>query len=844
MNIKQGLLLLSISVGILAHIDATAQEVKTSDSETLKREVSQLTQEELELEFDPGMNMELPALLNASRDPFGAAVAYNLSPFRYRLRGLDGMYTNTLINGIKMNDMNTGFTAWSLWGGLNDITRNQETVLGLSASAFDSGNLGGTQALDFRASAFSKGVKLTYSNSNRTYLHRAMITASTGLRTDGWAATISVGTRLGNSGYTLGTFYDAQAIFLGIEKRLDQGHALALSAFVAPTRRGVAMGSTQEAYDLVGSNHYNPNVGYQNGKVRNARVRQSFEPVVLLTHDWKISRWNKLSTSVMLRAGHNAYSGMNWIGQDPRPDYYRNLPSNYEGIKTVQDALTELWESGDRSTLYIDFDRMYRSNLNNQQIILDDKGNVVADGKRAMYIIEDRRNDQRQLSLASTLNSKLSEMFSLDAGVRFAANKTSGFTTVKDLLGGDYWYDIDKFAERDFSQDPLKAMSDLNNPYRVVKEGDKFGYDYDTHIIRPEVWGVLRQETYRFDNYLALQLGHATMYRDGKMKRGLFPDNSYGKSDVLKFFEYDAKLGSTFKISGQHYVSANISVGQRAPLMRDIFVSSRSRNTIVEGLKAERSLAGDLSYVYRSPFVKARLSGFFTRIDNKSKTISFYDDEKRTFGQYVMTGIGEQYVGIEAGAEIKLSPTWTLNAAGSIGDFFYHQNANYSHYVDNTEKLLGSGTVYWKDYKISGTPQKVASLGVNYRSPKYWYAGLTVNYAADSYISMNPTLRTTELYEADGFKPEFAHQENFGSYWILDANIGKSWRFARKYTLAVNLSASNVLNNKAIKTGGFEQMRNRFTTDDSGKRVFERPFDKKYFYMFGMNYFANISFRW
>lgn len=843
MDIKQGLLLLGISIGMSAHVDLMAQEVKTSDAEAMKQEVSQLTQEELEFELDPGMSMELPSLLNASRDPFGAAVAYNLSPFRYRLRGLDGMYTNTFINGIKMNDVNSGFTSWALWGGLNDITRNQETILGLSASAFDSGNIGGTQALDFRASAFSKGVKLTYSHSNRTYAHRMMVTASTGLRSDGWAATLSVGRRGGKSGYVLGTFYDAYSVYLGVEKRLGDSHALSFSSFVAPTRRGVPGGSTQEAYDLIGSNHYNPNVGYQNGKVRNARVRDFFEPVFLLTHDWKINRNNKLSTTAMYRTGYNGYSSMNWIGQDPRPDYYRNLPSNYEGIPTVQDMLTDLWKSGDRSTLYIDFDRMYRANLNNQETIYDAKGNKVAEGRRAVNIIEDRRTDQRQFSFASTLNSKLADMWALDAGARFTANRTSNFTTVKDLLGADYWYDIDKFAERDFSADPDKAMSDLNNPYRIAKVGDKFGYDYDTYVMRPEVWGVLRHETHHLDTYVAGQVGHATMYRDGKMKRGLFPENSFGKSEVLKFFEYDAKIGTTYKITGQHYVSANVAVGQRAPLMRDVFVSARSRNTVVEGLKAERSMAGDVSYIYRSPFVKARVSGFFTRIDNKNKTISFYDDEKRAFGQYVMTGIGEQYVGIEAGAEIKLSPTWTLTAAGSIGDFFYHKDANYSHYVDNTEKLLGSGIVHWKDYKVSGTPQKVASLGINYRSPRYWYAGLTVNYAADSYISMNPTLRTDNIFNMDGFQADFAKQENLGSYWVLDATVGKSWRFARKYTLAVNLSASNILNNKGIKTGGFEQMRNRYTKTQEGVK-FDKPFDKKYFYMFGMNYFANISFRW
>ena len=47
----------------------------------------------------------------------------------------------------------------------------------------------------------------------------------------------------------------------------------------APTERGAQQASTQEAYDLVGNNYYNPNWGYQDGKMRNARVRNSHEPI-------------------------------------------------------------------------------------------------------------------------------------------------------------------------------------------------------------------------------------------------------------------------------------------------------------------------------------------------------------------------------------------------------------------------------------------------------------------------------------------------------------------------------------------------------------------------------------
>lgn len=826
----------------LGGVFSSAVAQNKDEQDMISKQTALDIEERFTNDFDPMENMEIPALLFGSRDAFVNATSYNLSPFRFRSRGLDAIYTQTLMNGIEMNDANTGRTLWALWGGLNDAMRNSQSTIGLMPVHYSMGNIGGSQYLDVRASAYRPGTRLTYSRSNRSYPNRLMAHYASGKTSDGWSVVLSLSKRWGPSGYVEGTYYDARAMFLGIEKEFNPHHSLALTLFTSPVRRGVMGGSTQEVYDLVGSNYYNPNVGYIGDKARNARVRDSEEPILFLTHDWTINPDAKVSTTAMYRMGFNGYSALNWIGQDPRPDYYRNLPSFFDGTPAVMNEVAEAWKSGDRTITHIDWERMYRNNELNDFSVRDANGDEVANGKRAVYIVEDRRTDQRQFSLASTANIKLTPDIKLDGGVRFMANKTMNFTTVKDLLGADFWYDVDKFAERDFAGDISKAMSDLNNPFRVAREGDKFGHDYNTYIYKPTLWAQGTYTTYNFESYAGLQLGTTTMYRDGQMKKGLFPENSFGKSDVLNYFDYDLRLGTQYKLSGHHYFTANIQLGQHAPRMRDVFVSPRTRNTIVSGLTPEKFYSGDISYLLRTPFVKARITGYFTRLKDKNNTISFYDDEKRAFGQYVMTGIGEQYVGAELGVEWKISPTITATAGASMGDYFYYKNANYEHYVDNTEELLGEGTVYWKNFKVSGTPMKVASVNLSYNSPRYWFLGVTANYAADSYISMNPTLRAANNFNMEGFKREYADQENFGGHYTIDANIGGSWRFDYKYYLSVNLSVSNILNNTNIKTGGYEQMRNRYQR--SGDEIsFVKPFDKKYFYMFGLNYFLNVNFR-
>ena len=82
----------------------------------------------------------------------------------------------------------------------------------------------------------------------------------------------------------------------------------------------------------MGDNMYNSNWGYQNGHVRNARVRKTHEPIAILKWDFTPSDVFEGSATLLYRFGKNGYTALDWYdAQDPRPDYYRNLPSYYYG---------------------------------------------------------------------------------------------------------------------------------------------------------------------------------------------------------------------------------------------------------------------------------------------------------------------------------------------------------------------------------------------------------------------------------------------------------------------------------------------------------------------------------
>lgn len=88
-------------------------------------------------------------------------------------------------------------------------------------------------------------------------------------------------------------------------------------------------------------------------------------------------------------------------------------------------------------------------------------------------------------------------------------------------------------------------------------------------------------------------------------------------------------------------------------------------------------------------------------------------------------------------------------------------------------------------------------------------------------------------------------QEQFPYAFVLNANIGKSWYIGGKYLLGVSANINNILNNRNIKTGGYEQMRlyDMKRTDGDKDHVYYVPYDSRYFYLHGINYMINVYFR-
>jgi hypothetical protein len=838
-SIVVSFLLLAIPMIGLSQTDTTVAPVTpdtTSKATEPQLPIFTITADDLDSELGA---QDISGILQSSRDVFTSTAGFNFGTARFRIRGFDPENTIVSINGVMVNDLESGWTTWSNWAGLNDVTRWMQVRTGVGPSRYNFGGIGGYSEINVRPSELRKGIRLSYASSNRAYRNRIMVTGSTGMKANGWAFSFSGSRRWAEEGYVEGTSFDAYAYYLAAEKRINARHSVSLSGFGAPIIQGRQGLAVQEAYNLAGTNYYNPNWGWQGDEKRNARMSFDHKPTIIATHIFKPDSATRWTTSAFYSFGRDGLTNLNWNdARDPRPDYYRYLPSYYSlRDQSYASSLAIDWMNNEERR-QIDWEQLYFANGKNLYTVDNANGSGTSiTGNRSKYIVEEQRQDPTRIGLNSVWTKELSADRHLTIGGSFHKQKTHYFKVVDDLLGGDFWLDVDQFAQRDFN-DTLVAQNDLDVPNKVVKEGDMFGYDYDINTTLIDVFTQFEKRFQRLEVYAGIDVAMTTFWRESRYRNGRFPENSIGESDRQGFFHYGAKAGATYKLTGRHFLTANLAYLTRPPVSRNSYVSPRTRHQVIDGLTNESAYSTDISYVVRFPKVKGRATLYHARIMDQVWSRSFYHDEYLTLVNYVMKDVDQVHQGLEFGMEANLTSTWLATGVLALGDYRYDSRPSATITRDNSPEVFATDrTVFWKNYKIGGVPQTAASLGLRYNSPKYWFAGASVNYFDDIYLDPNPDRRTAEaignFVDTDPQVDQLLGQTQLDANMTVDLFAGKSWMIKGK-RFAVNLTINNLLDNQDFRIGGFEQL--RYDRSDIAR------FPPKFSYMFGRNYFAMITY--
>lgn len=751
-------------------------------------------------------------------DLYGEYTAFNLPYVALDRRGQPYRAEEAAYAGLE--------TASRYFSVLRQLGAQEERRAGIATVPGTVGRSGGVRTFRFPDDPAEPSRHAAVSFTDRNYLVGAKLAFAQPLGR-GWDAAAAVDARTGRDMYVDGIFTNALTAGFRAVRHWGVGHTLGFLLVVPPSVRGTRLSSVEEAFRLTGDNLYNPAWGFQNGKVRNSRVRREFVPLAAVTYCVRLSSATRLDAAAGAEYGIRKYSALGWYdARTPMPDNYRYLPG-YTGDRETERA----WRSNDTRYTQVCWDDMVALNR--------------MAGGHAVYTLEDRAERIRNLGFDALFTSVVDNRLTLYYGFSYRRTQTRSYKQMRDLLGAGYITDIDQYLVDDDTYGNL-LQNDLRHPGRTIREGDRFAYDYalSTRETRVRLTAEYRSDRFRAD--VAFSLGDAAVFRRGYYEKELFPGaQSYGRSRRIKFTPYTAKALAGWAFSPRSYLEASAAAGASVPDAADLFYQPLYNNRTVDGPAPERFYAAELNYSRTGKKLTLRVSAFAVMTLDGSETRRYYDDMAGVYSDMAVAGIGRMAVGVEVAADIRLAYRWGLSLAASAGRYKYIRNPRVTVVsdVDNTvvdaraESRMGG-------CELGGAPQFTACAELAYFGPKGWGFRASAGYAGRRYVEPMPLRRTARIARQGGITPEafagFTRQERLGDAFTFDAALFKTFWFDRS-RLTASLMLRNLTGGGGTVYSGYESL--RVQRIRSGDALFFAPHATRYTYAYPRSFYLTISYK-
>ena len=258
--------------------------------------------------------------------------------------------------------------------------------------------------------------------------------------------------------------------------------------------------------------------------------------------------------------------------------------------------------------------------------------------------------------------------------------------------------------------------------------------------------------------------------------------------------------------------------------------------------------------------MNGRVSGFYSGYDKGIQKISYYNDSYQTFVHHSISDVSKQNLGVEAAVKYNVIKNVNMTFSGAWSKYTYTSNPMGTvRYENGSGEDIQEGVAI-KNYHVGGSPEIAGTFGLQYFWNFWWFEvnvnGGANNYLDPSYIQRTPSVITKVRQAADAAGYTLQEREATVNKWIaqtklddavtLNFSVSKLLYIKSGKQLNVNLNVINALNNKGVRTGGFEQGRLPLTNSD-GNSVIDlenlNKFPAKFYYMQGMNIFLNIGYK-
>ncbi len=700
---------------------------------------------------------------------------------------------------------------------------NEEEYGGLHFSEEGFGSTGGVRRFTTTDAEPLEPFRVAARYVERNYRFGAQLTFRKRSR-NGSLVALAADYRTGRDAQIEGVFTDAVRVGALYSRTWRGDLRWEVAADLPLSMRGMRSASTEEAFGLTNNDHYNPSWGYQNGKVRNARVRREVMPTVLTAVTLPLWPATRLRLSAGAEIGVRRQSALGWYdARTPLPDNYRKMPS-YAGDRATE----EVWRSADPRYTQIDWDELFTINR--------------LGGGEAAYALEDRTTQSTNLQLRAAFCSEVG-LWRFDYGLAWQQQSDRSFKTMRDLLGADYLTDIDQYLIDDDSY-ANRLENNLRAPSRRIGEGDRFGYDYALNDTRSTLWCKAAWRNHQWSAEAALALHNQTLFRRGYYEKELFPEHlSYGRSRTIRLQPYQIKGLVGYTATPRDYTSLILMLGAEAPAVEHLFIQPLYNNRTVNRPQCATSYGAELTHRHRGEAFEWQLTCFATMHLDGTQTMRYFDDLSGSYADLTLAGIGTSSLGIEAAARWRINYHWMVAATASWGAYRYIRDPKLTIVTDTDNQPIDvAATSHAGACRIGGAPEKSATVQLTYNQ-RGWNVRLSAGWAADRYVDPDFVRRTDRVARQNGTTPEafaaFVEQERLSDALSVDLSGSKSFRFAYSQ-LTLFLSVRNLLGQKMISYG-YESARTRRV--GSSAEALRLPQDNRYLYGAPRSVLLTVGYR-
>lgn len=745
---------------------------------------------------------DIPLALNLTPSVYSTEQGGGAGDARINVRGFDQRNVAVMINGVPVNDMENGWVYWSNWDGIADAASSIQLQRGLSSVNLATPSIGGTLNIVTSPADKKAGGAARFEVGNAGFM-KFTVTGHSGMINDKFAISASAVRKVGK-GIVDKTWTDSWAYYFGATFKANDKHTFELFGLGAPQRHGqnlykqniAAYGhefaSSIDSYDKAALESFPEAAGISN------------MPDVT---DGKDSRyynenWNTVSDSY---TGQQAVGDRTFDRHDPnflneRENFYHkplvNLNWYADWSDKVRQYTTVYWSggTGGGSGTIGSMKYNYHEGISSpSRIVMWDAtiANNIANGSDGSAgVIRNSRNDQNTIGAISKFKIDWSKNFKSTVGVDWRTATIDHYREVRDLLGGQFYID----------------NSDDFNPNNQAGLGDKIAY-YNTNNV-DWIGGFLQSE-YSVGAFSAYAMvGYSQIKYD-------FTDHFKMASDGSEYFaETDwisgiqVKGGANYRVNNNFNVFANLGYVDKVPIFDaviDDYTGAVAQNAKNEKFQAFE--AGANFFSNDNKFV-ARLSGYYTNWQDRTKTIGVYDPTTDEDGIVFITGMDQLHTGIELDMKYKPVEMLEIGLTGSLANWTNTNDVSGTYDPDgNGPEGTETLNFYVKDLYVGDAPQNqlVASLRV------FPVDGLEIagvySYYSKHYAQWDPFSRSDASDKSQSWQAP--------NYGLLNFHVNYDFNFGERYGVTLFAHVFNSLDEIYISDAVDNSRYNAYKVDGS-----------------------------